>query len=111
MTDKRITEWGHEEVLAMFGGLPDKAAVFKYGDRVIVANAREVTYHHEVGLTTMEVPLVQDATGNHMVIHQSSPEIDRHLATVNDPGSYSDTELGTALAWLNEHGYRLTADS
>ena len=39
---KPITEWGDEEVEAMFGGLPDGSVILRRGDSLTVANVRNV---------------------------------------------------------------------
>lgn len=41
---KPITEWGAEEVRAMFAGLPEGSAIVRHGNRLLVANVRQVDF-------------------------------------------------------------------
>ena len=71
---KPITQWGADEVRAMFAGLPEGAAIVRKGNSLLVANVRQVEVEsaHEWGMSDQKMVcyLKWDAAfHNHMVEH------------------------------------------
>lgn len=76
---KPITEWGSDEVKAMFGGLPDGSVIVRQGDSLLVANVFRVDFEgdYEFGRSDhkMVCHLKRDIIShNHLVGHRL-PEV------------------------------------
>lgn len=120
---KPITEWGDDEVKAMFGNLPDGALIVKRGDQLTVANAEIVTLTTEDDTDyfawpnrlfatkrrgRLEAELKEDDKGNWIVTRTLTSKRDEMLAIAKNPGKHSAQDVKIALEWLIGSGHTVT---
>ena len=86
---KPITDWGADEVRAMFAGLPEGAAIIRKGNSLLVANVRQVEVEgaYEWGASDhkMVCYLKWDAVfHNHLVEHTLPDKVDVACADMDE---------------------------
>ena len=122
---KPITDWGEDELRAVFGGLPDGTIVAVKGDYLVAANVSEITIHRDAKegnlvwpvhrgdlLESIETALTATLTGRgdentKMVTLRPSTEAAADLRLLKYADNHKGKEVKAALKRLLARGYRL----
>lgn len=122
---KPITEWGADELRAVFGGLPDGTLVAVKDDYLVAANVSEFTIHRDTKegnrgwpvyqgdfIESIETTLTATLSGRGdenttMVTLHPSTEAAADLRLLKHADNHKGKEVKAALRRLLARGYRL----